>query len=41
MNKAVIIGPIVVLDKTRENPGEIDWSQVEKLGKARIYDDTP
>ena len=32
---------IVVLDKPRENPGEIDWSQVEKLGEARIYDDTP
>lgn len=31
---------IVVLDKPRENPGEIDWSQVEKLGQARIYDDT-
>jgi glycerate dehydrogenase len=31
---------IVVLDKPRENPGEIDWSQVEKLGEARIYDDT-
>lgn len=32
---------IVVLDKPRENTGEIDWSQVEKLGDARIYDDTP
>lgn len=32
---------IVVLDKPREKPGEIDWSQVEKLGEARIYDDTP
>lgn len=32
---------IVVLDKPRENPGEIDWSEVEKLGEARIYDDTP
>lgn len=32
---------IVVLDKPRENPNEIDWSQVEKLGDARIYDDTP
>jgi glycerate dehydrogenase len=32
---------IVVLDKPRENPGEIDWTQVEKLGEARIYDDTP
>ena len=32
---------IVVLDKPRENPGEIDWSEVSKLGDARIYDDTP
>lgn len=32
---------IVVLDKPRENPREIDWSQVEQLGEARIYDDTP
>ena len=31
---------IVVLDKPRENVGEIDWSEVEKLGEARIYDDT-
>ena len=32
---------IVVLDKPRENPGEIDWSEVSRLGDARIYDDTP
>ena len=31
---------IVVLDKPRENKGEIDWSEVSKLGDARIYDDT-
>ena len=31
---------IVVLDKPRENKGEIDWSEVSKLGEARIYDDT-
>ena len=31
---------IVVLDKPRENKGEIDWSEIEKLGHARIYDDT-
>ena len=31
---------IVVLDKPREFPGEIDWSEVNKLGEARIYDDT-
>ncbi len=31
---------IVVLDKPRENKGEIDWSEIEKLGNARIYDDT-
>ncbi len=30
---------IVVLDKPRENKGEIDWSEIEKLGHARIYDD--
>lgn len=32
---------IVVLDKPRENKGEIDWSAVSQLGQARIYDDTP
>lgn len=32
---------IVVLDKPRENKGEIDWSEIEKLGNVRIYDDTP
>ena len=31
---------IVVLDKPRENPGEIDWSELNKIGEARIYDDT-
>lgn len=31
---------IVVLDKPRENKGEVDWSEVSKLGDARIYDDT-
>ncbi len=31
---------IVVLDKPRENKGEIDWSEVSKLGDARVYDDT-
>ena len=31
---------IVVLDKPREFPNEIDWSEVNKLGEARIYDDT-
>lgn len=32
---------IVVLDKPREFPGEIDWSEVYKLGEAKIYEDTP
>ena len=32
---------IVVLDKPRENPGEIDWSEVYTLGDARVYDTTP
>ena len=32
---------IVVLDKPRENPGEIDWSEVYMLGDARVYDTTP
>ena len=32
---------IVVLDKPRENTGEIDWSEIETLGEARIYEDTP
>ena len=31
---------IVVLDKPREKQGEIDWSELNKLGEARIYDDT-
>lgn len=31
---------IVVLDKPRENLGEIDWSELNTLGEARIYDDT-
>lgn len=31
---------IVVLDKPREFEGEIDWSEVSRLGEARIYDDT-
>ena len=32
---------IVVLDHPRENPGEIDWSQLERLGETRIYARTP
>lgn len=32
---------IVVLDHPRENPGEIDWSPLEKLGETRIYSRTP
>ena len=29
---------IVVLDRPRENPGELDWSNLEALGEVRIYD---
>ncbi|MBQ9112937.1 MAG: D-2-hydroxyacid dehydrogenase [Clostridia bacterium] len=32
---------IVVLDHPRENPGEIDWSQLERLGETRIYSRAP
>lgn len=32
---------IVVLDKPRENPGEIDWSEVYTLGDAVVYETTP
>ena len=32
---------IVVLDKPRENKGEIDWSELLKLGETRIYHQTP
>ncbi|MBR2860354.1 MAG: D-2-hydroxyacid dehydrogenase [Clostridia bacterium] len=31
---------IVVVDKPKEYSGEIDWSEVEKLGDARVYDKT-
>ena len=32
---------IVVLDHPRENPGEIDWSQLNALGEASVYSRTP
>lgn len=32
---------IVVLDHPRENPGEIDWSELERLGETRIYSRAP
>lgn len=32
---------IVVLDKPRENKGEIDWSPVSAYGETIIYEDTP
>ena len=32
---------IVVLDKPRENPGEIDWSALYKLGNVEMNDRVP
>ena len=32
---------IVVLDHPRENPGEIDWSYLERLGETKIYSRAP
>ena len=32
---------IVVLDHPRENPGEIDWSQLSRFGDATVYARTP
>ena len=31
---------IVVVDRPCENPGEIDWSELSKIGETTIYDDT-
>jgi glycerate dehydrogenase len=32
---------IVLLDKPRENPGELDWNSLTALGDCAIYDETP
>ena len=32
---------IVVLDKPRENPGEIDWSALYELGEVEMNDRVP
>lgn len=32
---------IVVLDRPRENPGELDWSNLQALGDLKLYNDTP
>lgn len=32
---------IVVLDRPHENPGELDWSNLQALGNVKLYDDTP
>ena len=32
---------IVLLDKPRENPGELDWSVLAELGDVTFYGDTP
>lgn len=32
---------IVVLDRPRENPGEIDWSRLERFGEVELHDRTP
>ena len=31
---------IVLLDKPRENPGELDWSPLQQLGETCLYDHT-
>lgn len=32
---------IVVLDGYTENPGDLSWSELEKLGELTVYDRTP
>lgn len=32
---------IVVLDRPRENPGELDWGNLQALGDVKLYSDTP
>ena len=31
---------IVVLDGYTENPGDLSWSELEKLGDLKVYDRT-
>ena len=32
---------LVVLDGYTENPGDLSWSMLEKLGELTVYDRTP
>lgn len=32
---------IVILDGYTENPGDLSWSELEKLGELKVYDRTP
>lgn len=32
---------IVVLDGYTENPGDLSWGELEKLGELTVYDRTP
>lgn len=32
---------IVVLDGYTENPGDLSWAELEKLGELSVYDRTP
>jgi len=35
------MGRIVVLDGYTENPGDLSWKELEKLGDLKVYDRTP
>ena len=32
---------IVILDGYTENPGDLSWEEMEKLGELTVYDRTP
>lgn len=32
---------IVILDGYTENPGDLSWGELEKLGELTVYDRTP
>jgi glycerate dehydrogenase len=32
---------IVILDGYTENPGDLSWGELEKLGELAVYDRTP
>ena len=32
---------IVILDGYTENPGDLSWEELEKLGELTVYDRTP